>query len=164
MEISVKTHKGKKLCEQTKQAEKELGQKGAKKLRTRMAELKAASSVTELCAGRPHPLSGDRKGQFALDLVHPQRVVFEPAHDPIPRKNDESNQDEGSEDKDSEHQASEDKDSEDQALEDKDSEHQASEDKDSGNQDSKGQGPEDTSIDWSRVTRVRIIWIGDYHD
>lgn len=139
MEISFKTKKLKKLCEQTKQAEKELGQKGAKKLRTRMAELKAASSVTELCAGRPHPLSGDRKGQFALDLVHPQRLVFEPANDPIPRKNDESNQDECGEDK-------------------------GSEDQDSGNQDSKDQGPEDTSIDWSRVTRVRIIWIGDYHD
>lgn len=109
MEISFKTKKLKKLCEQTKLAAKELGPKGAKKLRARMADLAGFLVVTDLCAGRPHPLTGDRAGQFALDLDHPRRLVFEPDHDPIPRK-------------------------------------------------------DDGGIDWSQVTRVRIIWIGDYHD
>ncbi|WP_449417638.1 hypothetical protein [Phormidium nigroviride] len=81
----------------------------AKKLKARLADLIAASSVTELVAGHPHPLTGDLAGKFALDLVHPKRLVFEPEHDPIPRT-------------------------------------------------------EDGGIDWSQVTRINIIWIGDYHD
>lgn len=27
--------------------------------------------------GRCHPLKGDRKNQYAVDLVHPYRLVFE---------------------------------------------------------------------------------------
>ena len=74
MEISFKTTQLKKLCEQKGQAEKKLGLEMAKKLRARLADLKAVSAVTELCAGRPHPLIGNREGEFALDLVHPQRL------------------------------------------------------------------------------------------
>jgi proteic killer suppression protein len=48
-------------------------------------------------------------GQFALDLDGGRRLVFEPAHDPIPRK-------------------------------------------------------DDGGIDWSAVSRISIVFIGDYHD
>ena len=34
--------------------------------------------------GRFHPLTGDRAGQFALDLDHPNRLILEPNHNPIP--------------------------------------------------------------------------------
>lgn len=34
---------------------------------------------------RCHQLSGDRDEEFAIDIVHPFRLVFEVAHDPIPR-------------------------------------------------------------------------------
>ena len=37
---------------------------------------------------RRHLLSGGREGQYAVDLVHPHRLVFEPTHDPIPRTPD----------------------------------------------------------------------------
>ena len=46
----------------------------------RVDELKAASSVEMLIQysiGRCHPLEGDRKGEFAMDLVYPYRLVFE---------------------------------------------------------------------------------------
>jgi proteic killer suppression protein len=33
-------------------------------------------------------LKGNRQGQFAVDVVHPYRLIFEPANDPIPRKDD----------------------------------------------------------------------------
>jgi proteic killer suppression protein len=33
-------------------------------------------------------LTQDRKGQLAVDLVHPRRLVFEPANDPVPAKAD----------------------------------------------------------------------------
>lgn len=37
---------------------------------------------------RRHLLSGGRGGQYAVDLVHPHRLVFEPTHDPVPRTTD----------------------------------------------------------------------------
>jgi len=45
----------------------------------------AAINARELIAGRPHPLKGDRLGQFALDLHRGVRLVFEPANDPVPQ-------------------------------------------------------------------------------
>ncbi|MGL5195521.1 MAG: type II toxin-antitoxin system RelE/ParE family toxin, partial [Chroococcales cyanobacterium] len=78
MEISFRDKKLKELCEQKRVAQRKLGTNMARKLERRFADLIAVSNVTELQAGRPHPLEGDRAGQFALDLVHPQRLVFEP--------------------------------------------------------------------------------------
>lgn len=86
-----------------------MGAKCAKKLKTRLADLYGVSSVTELFAGRPHPLKGDRAGEFAVDLEGGKRLVFKPDNDPVPLS-------------------------------------------------------EDGSIDWSKVTAVCIVFIGDYHD
>jgi toxin HigB-1 len=90
VEIIFKDGSLKDLCEQAKLAQRKLGAPMAKKLRVRLADLMAATSVTELFAGRPHPLTGDRAGQFALDLVHPQRLVFEPDNEPLPISEDGS--------------------------------------------------------------------------
>ena len=65
-----------------------LGPVGFKKLRARLADLEAATRVTELVAGKPHPLKGNRKGQFALYLDGGCRLVFVPANEPVPQKND----------------------------------------------------------------------------
>jgi proteic killer suppression protein len=37
---------------------------------------------------RRHQLSGARRGQFAVDLLHPYRLVFRPDHNPMPEKPD----------------------------------------------------------------------------
>ena len=37
---------------------------------------------------RRHQLSGRRKEQFAVDLDRARRLVFKPAHDPIPYSDD----------------------------------------------------------------------------
>ena len=45
----------------------------AEKIAQRMTELESADSVDMLLQfqiGRCHPLKGDRRGQFAMDLVH----------------------------------------------------------------------------------------------
>jgi proteic killer suppression protein len=97
------------LCEQERLAKRQLGALCAKKLRTRLADLGAAANVAELVAGRPHPLAGDRLGQFAVSLAGGVRLVFEPSHNPIPRS-------------------------------------------------------DDGMIDWRYVTKIRIVYIGDYHD
>lgn len=109
MDIIFGDGKLQKLCEQQAVAQKKLGKACARKLRSRLADLAAAQSVRELAAGRPHPLKGDRAGQFAVDLEGAKRLVFEPANNPIPYR-------------------------------------------------------EDGSIDWSKVTRVSIVFVGDYHD
>lgn len=90
MEIHFKDKKLRELCEKQAVATKKLGDVCARKLRTRLADLSAASRVTELVAGNPHPLTGDRLGQFALDLAGGWRLVFAPANDPVPRKDDTS--------------------------------------------------------------------------
>ena len=109
MEIDFKDKKLRELCEQKRVAERKLGAACARKLRSRLADLQAANCVTDLVAGRPHPLDEDRAGQFAVDLEGGRRLVFEPDHNPVPIR-------------------------------------------------------DDGGIDWSRVMRVRIVYLGDYHD
>ena len=109
MDISFKDRKIRVKCEDRRTAERSLGAACAAKLRTRLSDLEAAANVGELFAGRPHPLTRDRQGQYAVDLAGGKRLVFEPDHDPCPWL-------------------------------------------------------ENQAIDWSRVTRIRIVFIGDYHD
>lgn len=85
MEIDIPDDDLRALCEQKRHAVKALGAACARKLRSRLADLQAAAHVRELVAGKPHPLTGDRKGQFALDLHSGVRLVFEPNHNPVPR-------------------------------------------------------------------------------
>lgn len=51
-----------------------------KKIHQRIDELTASDNVEMMVRfhiGRCHPLSQNRKGQYAVDLVHPYRLVFE---------------------------------------------------------------------------------------
>src|SRR6266446_3873509 len=88
IEISFANTKLRNLCEQEKTAKKALGDLGAKKLKIRLADLRAASNVGELVTGRPHPLKGDRAGQLALDLQGADRLVIKVENDPIPKLQD----------------------------------------------------------------------------
>ena len=90
MEIRFRDKKIRALCEKRAVAEKELGASCARKLRARLDDLDAAERVSDLTAGRPHPLKGDRLGQFALDLAGGWRLVFASANEPCPRHNDQS--------------------------------------------------------------------------
>ncbi len=63
----------------------------AKAIMNRLAVLQAARSLALVPTTPPerrHQLRGDRDEQFAVDLVHPYRLVFEADHDPLPRKED----------------------------------------------------------------------------
>ncbi len=73
-----------RLCTEEQIGKKKLGADGAKKLRTRLADLAAVANVRQLCAGRPHALSGNRAGQYAVDLDGGRRLVFEPVRQPPP--------------------------------------------------------------------------------
>ncbi len=88
MDIDYKTAKLKKLCLASKAADKKLGPNSGKKLRTRLADIEAASNVSELIAGRPHPYTGDKDGLFSLDLHGGDRLLFEPLTPLPPTKDD----------------------------------------------------------------------------
>lgn len=88
MDINFKDKKVRELCEKQVAAEKKLGAACARKLRTRLSDLESANQVTDLVAGNPHPLKGERAGQFALDLSGGFRLVFAPDHDLCPTRPD----------------------------------------------------------------------------
>lgn len=106
MEINFHDKKLYDLCESQKIATKKLGFDSAKKLRNRLNQLKTANTVEDLYFGNPHPLTGDRKGEFSLELGGGKRLTFVPDQDLL----------------------------------------------------------ENESIDWSQVSKVKIVYIGDYHD
>ena len=86
MEITYKNKKIEKVCTDAKTAEKTYGRDMADKIHQRIAEIEASDTVemmVQFHIGRCHPLAQNRKGQYALDLVHPYRLVFEKNGDMI---------------------------------------------------------------------------------
>ena len=79
-----------KQCNNHKLLVRKQGAKRAKKIRQRLDDLRAASTleVMRMLPGRCHELKHDRAGQLSLDLDHPHRLIFEPANEPIPLKED----------------------------------------------------------------------------
>lgn len=87
MEIYFRTNKLQKICSQEKEMKKHLGADRAEKLKQRMMELSAAgtlSDISHLPPARCHELSGNRAGQFSVDLEHPYRLLFVPINNPLP--------------------------------------------------------------------------------
>ena len=79
MDITYTTKKIKKVCTIAHEAEKKYGSKMAEKIHLRIDQIQAADTIDTLLllqSGRCHKLKGDRKSQYALDLVHPYRLVF----------------------------------------------------------------------------------------
>ena len=68
MDISFANTRLRLLCHDERAQQRQLGAIDAKRLRSRLADLDAAACVTELVAGRPHPLKGDRAGEFAMEI------------------------------------------------------------------------------------------------
>lgn len=79
--IEFKDRKLRKNCNDFDLAKREWGEKIARKLIQRLNEIYAAENLENLNCLPPtrcHPLKGDRAGQFAVDLVHPFRLIFTP--------------------------------------------------------------------------------------
>ncbi len=80
MDITYRNRKMEKVCTDAKTAEKTYGREMADKIHQRIDEITAADTVEMMIKyhiGRCHPLAQNRKGQYAVDLVHPYRLVFE---------------------------------------------------------------------------------------
>jgi toxin HigB-1 len=82
IEILFASRKFQLHCEDPKQCAKHFGSL-ASSLQRRLAQLRAAASLADVFLGSPHPLTGDRAGQFAIALSGNFRLIFEPADDPL---------------------------------------------------------------------------------
>ena len=62
--------------------------KAKNRLKRRLDDIAAAPNMAILkeLPGRLHPLLANRKGQWAMDLEHPLRLIMEPLADPLPEK------------------------------------------------------------------------------
>lgn len=111
MDIIFGSKKLETLCHVQTVAQSTLGEAGARKLRARLDDLRAARTLAVgFCLpGRFHPLLHDRAGQYAFHLHGGSRLVIAPAHNPLPTL-------------------------------------------------------PDGSLDLHKVTAVRVVYIGDYHD
>jgi proteic killer suppression protein len=91
MEIAFGSRKMQKLCSSEKEMRAKLGDRAMKVLQLRLTQIAAADTLDDLGkvpGARCHELTADRKGQLAVDVVHPRRLVFEPDHNPVPEKPD----------------------------------------------------------------------------
>lgn len=91
MDIDFKNTKLAKLMNSETALKREFGDRMARTIQMRLQLLRHAPSLADVPTTPPprrHQLSQDRDEQFAVDLVHPYRLIFEVNQDPIPRKED----------------------------------------------------------------------------
>ena len=91
MHITFSTHKLEKIFNTEKALTRNFGDRMKDVILNRMAVLQVASNLALVPTTRPermHQLTENLKDQFAVDLVHPYRLIFKPNHDPLPRKDD----------------------------------------------------------------------------
>ena len=91
MDITFKNRKLEKIFNSEKELCKKFGQENGRLIMRRMMVLNAAPCLVEVPDKRPerrHELKGNRRGQFAVDIKQPYRLVFKPNHKPLPRKDD----------------------------------------------------------------------------
>jgi proteic killer suppression protein len=90
MEISYRSRKLEKQLTDPKEMVKSFGQM-AIKIKQRLKNLKDADNLgimKTIPAARCHELTGERKGELAVDVSGNYRMIFESLHDPIPKKDD----------------------------------------------------------------------------
>lgn len=94
MDITFLNKKTAKLFNEGAQLERFHGPLRAKKIRIRLKELRAASTLMDLWPPKSGPArchelgEGRRSGQLSVDLDHPYRLVFVPDHEPVPTLDD----------------------------------------------------------------------------
>lgn len=79
LDITYKNRKIERICTNAKVADREYGSQMSAKIHMRIDEIRAVDTVEEMIQfriGRCHALKGNRKGQYAVDLEYPYRLVF----------------------------------------------------------------------------------------
>ncbi len=88
MIITFQNLKFEKECNEQKALVRRHGKRRAQLIKRRLDDLRAADNLEIMrnLPGRCHELKGNLAGLLAIDLEHPYRLIFEPDHDPIPKK------------------------------------------------------------------------------
>ena len=84
VDITYKNNKIRKICTDPKTADRIYGKEMTGKIYQRINEIRAADCVemmVQFHIGRCHRLTQNRRGQYAVDLIHPYRLVFEKVGD-----------------------------------------------------------------------------------
>jgi proteic killer suppression protein len=92
MVIEFKSNKLEKQLGSATEIKKAFGV-NAKRVANRLSDIAAADNLAVLMQIPPancHALTGDRKGQWAVDISANHRMIFEILNDPIPLKDDNS--------------------------------------------------------------------------
>lgn len=87
MKIEYKRNKLKKQLSNASEIKKNFGV-NAKRLSSRLDDIESSPTLAVLIqipATNCHPLTGDRNGEWAVDVSGNFRLVFEIDHDPIPK-------------------------------------------------------------------------------
>lgn len=87
MDIAFRDRKLLKCANEHRTAVKTLGPQRADRFQKRLTELRAADCLEDLRSlpqAKYHELTGNRAGQLACNLDHPYRLIFIPAHKPLP--------------------------------------------------------------------------------
>ena len=91
MEVSFANSKLQKLCNSDKKLRGKYSQKMAEIIKQRISELANVDTLEimrTIPAANCHELTQNFKGCLAVNLIQPDRLTFEPADKPIPRKPD----------------------------------------------------------------------------
>ena len=86
MELTFKTKKLQKVCNSADKLRRQYGPRMSEAIQVRLVTLAAVDNLEHMrmLPGRCHQLSHDLEGHLALDLVHPERLIFKPNHAPYP--------------------------------------------------------------------------------
>lgn len=86
MNIIFANKKLEKMANNFALSKKKLGNKRAIKYHQRLNDIYDVENFDKLkfLPGNFHLLKGDRNGQWACNLDHPYRLIFEPAANPVP--------------------------------------------------------------------------------
>ena len=93
LEIYFRTRKLQRTFNSDRNLSRAYGDRMARVIKMRLAVLRNAPTLSEVPTTPPerrHMLSGSRRGQYAIDLVHPFRMILEPNHDPVAREDEEA--------------------------------------------------------------------------
>ena len=84
LELAFSEKSLRQLCENETIAKRKLGVHVAEKLKRRLADLRAASCLTDLVVGSPREREGDNANQFAISLCDGYQKVFCANHTAVP--------------------------------------------------------------------------------
>lgn len=88
LNIAFKTNRLAKTFNSKREMDKAYGARMARILANRLAVLRSAQALSMVPSTPPerrHQLHKDWRGHYAVDLIHPYRLIFKPNHRPLPR-------------------------------------------------------------------------------